>query len=381
MLDALREAGLERALLLLSDLFARSPRTEAAGRADSLGFLLGPYDSYHSVHPPDADPEKTWETAQFDRAAYERGRVLNADGTGHRGFRGVGYHFSPVAAWPYVQKRVGGLLKQAPYSAWFVDCDATAECFDDYTPGREASRVDDIKARRKRLRWLETEHRLVLGSEEGSALFADTVHFGHGVHTPYIGHLDPAFRDRKSPHFLGRHWPPDTPGSFFEPTPVPPSLVRPYFDPRVRIPLYQAALGDELIVSHHWSFDSLKLRDVAAGRELLEILYNVPPLYHLSRESWPGRRERILRHMAFWGPIHRRLAEAPLVRFEWLTGDRLLQRTTFRPAVGDVTITVNFGAETRRIYPGYSATVAGPIPVPRRVYRLQGPGFTVPSPG
>jgi hypothetical protein len=372
ILDALHDAGIDRALLLLCDLYGRSLRPDVVARARELGYLLGPYDSYHSVHPPDADPDQTWETAQFDRAAYERGRVRNADGTGHRGFRGVGYHFSPIAAWPYVQKRVGGILNQARYSAWFIDCDATAECFDDYTPGRDVSRVDDIKARRRRLRWLETERRLVVGSEEGSALLADTVHFGHGVHTPYIGHLDPAFRDRNSPHFLGRHWPPDTPESSFKAVPVPPALVAPYFSPQMRIPLYQAALGDELITTHHWSFDSLKFHDIANTRELMEILYNVPPMYHLNRESWPKRRERIVRHTAFWAPIHRRLAEAPLTRFAWLSEDRLLQRATFRTARGDVTITVNFGKELRRSYPGYSATVAGPIDLGQRVYVLQG---------
>lgn len=369
MLEALREAGIDRALLLLCDLHGRSLRPDVAARAEELGFLLGPYDSYHSVHSPDADPDDTWQTAQFDREAYESGRVLKADGTGHGGFRGKGFHFSPIAAWPHVQKRVTSLMTQVPYSAWFIDCDAAAECFDDYNPLHVASRVDDINSRRDRLRWLESEKGLVAGSEDGSVLFADVVHFGHGVHTPYIGHLDPAFRDRQSPHFLGRHWPPDTPEHAFKPASVPPSLVMPYFDPRMRIPLYQAALGDEVIVSHHWSFDSLKLEDVAASRELLEILYMVPPMYHINRASWPERRERIVRHVAFWGPIHRELATAPLIRFEWLSDDRLLQRTTFRGANGDVQITVNFGGEERANQPPYSAAVSGAMVVRQRTYQ------------
>jgi hypothetical protein len=371
MLGALRDSGVDRALLLLSDLYARSPRPDVAVRATEMGFLFGPYDSYHSVHPPDAVPDKTWETAQFDRAAYEQGRVLNTDGTGHRGFRGSGYHFSPVAAWPYVQKRVQALRSQVPYSAWFVDCDATAECFDDYNPLHVASRVDDLNARRQRLRWLGQEQKVVVGSEEGSVLVADLLHFGHGVHTPYLGHLDPAFRDPASPHFLGRHWPPDTPENMFKPVPVAPSMVVPYFDPRVRIPLYEAALGDELIVTHHWSFDSLKFSDIAVPRELLEILYMVPPMYHLNREAWPKRRERIVRHVAFWGPIHRQLATARLTRFEWLSADRLLQRTTFRSGEGDATITVNFAGSERTGYPAHSATLAGDLHVAQTVYQAQ----------
>ena len=42
---------------------------------------------------------------------------------------------------------------------------------------------------------------------------------------------------------LGRHWPPDTPEQSFKPIPSPPRLITPYFDPHVRLPLYQAAFG------------------------------------------------------------------------------------------------------------------------------------------
>jgi hypothetical protein len=369
MLEALHQAGIERALLLLSDLYARSAQPELAACADRFGYLLGPYDSYHSVHSPTARANDTWETAQFDVAAYEKGRVLNADGSGHGGFRGHGYHLSPQAAWPYVQNRVNAVLGRAPYSAWFIDCDATAECFEDFSPDHPATKVQDTKLRRQRLAWLESQKRLVVGSEGGSALFADVIHFGHGVHTPYIGHLDPALRDPKSPHYLGRHWPSDSPEQSFKPVPLPPSLKTPYFDPTVRIPLYQAALGDELIATHHWSFDSLKFAGLEQTRELMEILYLVPPLYHLNRQTWPLRRERILKHLAFWGPLHRELATAPLTRFAWLTKDRLVQRSTFQTPQGEVSITVNFGDTPQADCPPHSATVTGSTSVPQRNYR------------
>ena len=371
LVNDLHEAGIDRAVLLLSDLYGQAVRPDVAKRANELGYLLGPYDSYHSVHSPTALSGQTWETAQFDEHAYEDGRVVKAEGMRQGGFKGNGFHFAPAAAWPYVQERVASVLANNPYTAWFVDCDATGECFDDYNPLHPATRVDDLKLRRQRLRWLENERQLVVGSEGGSALFADVIHFGHGVHTPYIGHLDPSFREPQSPYYLGRYWPPDSPDSSFKPVPVPPSLKTPYFDPTVRIPLYQAALGDELIGTHHWSFDSLKFDDVEQTRELMEILYMMPPLYHLNREAWPKRRERILQHLAFWGPLHRELATAPLTRFACLSEDRLVQRTTFQPKSGEVTITVNFGAKAQAGFAPYSATVSGSISTPRRVFRAE----------
>lgn len=371
LLDSLHESGIQRALLVLSDLHGRSFRPDVVKKAEELGYLLGPYDSYHSVHSPDADADETWETAQFDRAAYEEGRIIRADGSGDAGFKKRGYHFSPQAAWPYMQARVNRIAREVPYSAWFIDCDATAECFEDYSPTHPATRVEDIAARRRRLAWLESAHGMVVGSEGGSVLFADVIHFGHGVHTPYLGHLDPSFRDPRSPSYLGRHWPPDAPDAFFKPVPVPPALMTPYFDPAVRIPLYRAALGDEVITTHHWSFDSLKFADVKATRELLEILHQVPPLYHLNRESWPKRRAGILRHLAFWGPLHRELATAPLTGHFCLSADRLVQRTTFRTNNSEITITVNFGEKTHESHPPHSATVSGLPTLPASVYRAE----------
>ena len=49
--------------------------------------------------------------------------------------------------------------------------------------------------------------------------------------------------------------------------------------------------------------------------------------------------ERIKVLNAFFSPLHRRIGGEPLVRFEWLTGDRLVQQTQF----GDqVVMTANF---------------------------------------
>jgi len=370
LMESLHKAGIDRAVLLLSDLYGHSPRPDLAAKAAEFGYLTGPYDSYHSVHDPKLTGDGTWETAQFDAAAYLQGRVQNPDGSGHGGFKGRGFHLSPAAAWPYVQRRVQGARQQTPFAAWFIDCDATAECFDDYNPLHPATRVDDNNLRRDRLHWLGADQKLVVGSEGGSVLFADVIAFGHGIQTPYIGHLAPEFKNPNSPSFIGKYWPSDSPASYFNPIPVPPSLLSPYFDPLARIPFYRAALGDEVIATHHWSYDAFKFSDVAVSRELMELLYMVPPMYHLNRETWPQRCDRIVKHFTFWSPIHKQLATAPLTRFEWLTPDHQLQRTTFHLPKGDVTMTVNFGAVVVEGYPPLSATVAGAIEVPQMVYQL-----------
>lgn len=361
MLRAIRDAGVERALVLGADLVPEVPLSRVAALADELGYLFGRYDSYHSVHDPAANPDRTWSTAQFDEAAFRSGRVVRADGSGHPGFLGRGFHFSPIAARPYVEARVGRIMADTPHSAWFVDCDGAYEYFDDYHPDHPATRVDDVRARRDRLAWIEKAHGSVVGSEGGSVLLADIVRFGHGVDTPYVGHLDPAFADRESPHYLGRHWPPEAPDRSFAAIPTPPGAIRPYFEPADRIPLYRAALGDEIVTSHHWSFASLKLADRTVERALMEALHGTAPLFHVNRTTWPGVRDVVARRAAFWLELHRRIAGVPMASFEALTADRRVQRARYTGDGVDVTVTANFTGEPWRGYPPRSATLSDAI--------------------
>lgn len=76
---------------------------------------------------------------------------------------------------------------------------------------------------------------------------------------------------------------------------------------------------------------------------LLELLYNVPPMYHLNRAEFKKHRERITSHYAFFSPLHRELALLPMSDFAWLTADREVQRTVFG---GKVEMIANFGEKS-----------------------------------
>jgi hypothetical protein len=47
--------------------------------------------------------------------------------------------------------------------------------------------------------------------------------------------------------------------------------------------------------------------------------------------------------LPFFDALHRRIGTEPLTGFEWLTADRLVQRTTFG---SEATVTANFGSNT-----------------------------------
>jgi hypothetical protein len=340
MIQALADAGLDRLWLGSGGWKGLQLRPDTVQKAISSGYLIGPYDSFHSIHSPrEAD---TWETAQFDQKLYETGAVVRQDGTRKTGFKKKGYALSPIAARPYVEKRVSGLMRQLRCNSWFIDCDAFGDVFDDYSPLHPATQEEDMRARLSRMAWIRDTFGAVIGSEGGSSYAAGTIHFAHGMMTPGIGWGDRDLTDRSSQYYLGGYYPPDGPAAFLKQVAMKPEHRRVYADPRFRLPLYEIALHDSVVATHQWGFGSLKFVDEGHTRELLELLYNVPPLYHLNLAEWRMRKAEIKTHYDFFSPLHGKTGLLPMTDFAWLRDDRLIQRTIF---ADELELVANFSTD------------------------------------
>ena len=342
LMERFAESGLDRLWLGVDSWQDGFRHPTAVAKARELGYLIGPYDSYHSIHHP--NEKDTWETAQFDLSLYETGAIVNADGTRNRGFKKKGYHLSPLVAKPYVENRVNGIVGQMPtdFNTWFIDCDAYGELFDDYSVSHPATQLDDMNARLDRIAWIRDTHNMVVGSEGGSAYSASTIHFAHGMTVPVIGWGDPDMKSKTSPYYVGGYWPPEGPAIHIKQVPLKPNYLYHYYDPRFRLPLYQIVFHDSVIATHHWGSGSLKFENAIETLALLELLYNVPPLYHLNMAEFSKHEAWIKRHYAFFSPLHRHIGGQTMTDFEWLSDDKQVQRTEF----GDtVELFANFGAE------------------------------------
>ncbi len=342
LLEQFAENGLDRLWLGVDSWQDGFRHPVAIAKAKALGYLVGPYDSYHSIHHP--DEKDTWETAQFDLSLYETGAIVNADGTKNRGFKKKGYHLSPLVAQPYVENRVNGILEQmsSGFNTWFIDCDAYGELFDDYSASHPATQLDDMNARLARISWIRDTHNLVVGSEGGAAYAASTIHFAHGMTLPVIGWGDSDMKSKTSPYYVGGYWPPEGPAIHIKQVPLKTNYLYHYYDPRFRLPLYQIVFHDSVITTHHWGSGSLKFENAIGTLALLELLYNVPPLYHLNIEEFSKHKSWIKKHYAFFSALHRQIGGQAMTDFEWLSEDKLVQRTEFG---GTIEILANFGTD------------------------------------
>ena len=100
-----------------------------------------------------------------------------------------------------------------------------------------------------------------------------------------------------------------------------------------------------MITTHHWGSGSLKFKNVIGTLALLELLYNVPPLYHLNIDEFSKHKAWIKRYYAFFSPLHRQIGGKPMTDFEWLSHDKQIQRTEFGNMVE---MYANFGADPFR---------------------------------
>lgn len=334
MLKKLQRNGFDRLRLCVDGWRGIEKRPTVARVADEMGYLFGTYDSYHSIHNPALrGTDATWDTAQFDQELYEKGPIVGKDGKKLTGFKGRGYKLSPIAAFPYVKKRVSRIMKNVPFNYWFVDCDAYGEVYDDYSPLHPASQEDDVNARLQRLAWIRDTYKLVIGSEGGSSYAAPVIHIAEGVVTPVFGWGDPDMKDKNSKYYLGAYYPPDGPRVFMKQVPLKEKYKYLFYDPRFRLPLYEIVFHDSVVSTHHWSRGSLKFTNVLDTVALTELLYMTPPLYHLNLDEFEKHKETMKSYYEFFSPLHRELGFSQMTEFTWLDKDHLIQRTVFKNRV------------------------------------------------
>ena len=353
----LQAAGLPRLWIGLGEGWEGGlwhPEAIAAGVKD--GYMVAPYDSYETALPRGDNPD--WATAHLGEKAYRDCAIVQKDGTLKSGFNKSGHYTNPLCMRPLLEARVRALQEKSGFNSWFLDAYATGMVFDDYRKAAPMSMAQNAAGNVDSSRWISQERQMPTGSEDGNATTSQGIFFAHGMQTPVIGWGDKDMqKDKTSPYYLGKYYPPEEPEVMFKSVPLKELYRKVHFDPAARLPLYQAVFHDSVITTHHWLFDSMKLNNVRTENELTQLLYNVPPLFHLSSATFKARLPLMQRQDAFFRPLHQRLATQVLTGFRWLSTDKMLQETSFADGT---TLVANFSdserqAEGRRFKP-YSIT-------------------------
>jgi len=327
--EQLKAAGLSRLWIGLGEGWEGGLwHPEAVQLGVAAGYLIAPYDSYETAL---TNTENTdWTTAHLGSRANRLCAIELKTGLLKSGFQQSGHYTDPRCVRSLLEARVKAVQAKAGFNSWFLDAYATGMLFDSYRAGATMTQAQNAEGNIDASRWLNETLKLPTGSEDGNATTAQGVLFAHGMQTPVIGWGDiDMTKTPASPYFLGNWFPNEQPKVFFKTVPLKELFRTIHFAPKTRLPLYQTVFHGSVITTHHWLFDNLKLSNVRAENELTQLLYNVPPLYHLSAATLKQRLPIIARQDAFFRPLHERLGTQAMTDFRWLTEDRLVQQTTF----------------------------------------------------
>ena len=81
-----------------------------------------------------------------------------------------------------------------------------------------------------------------------------------------------------------------------------------FVNPQYDIPLFKLVCNDSVIISTHWNWSTFKIHGKTQDRMILEVLYNVSPLYHLDDEQWNEYKEDITVHNKIWSTFSKQFS-------------------------------------------------------------------------
>ncbi|WP_054026699.1 glycoside hydrolase [Bacillus sp. FJAT-28004] len=356
----MKQSGLEHMWIGLDDWQEGFIKPELVKEAEDLGYLIGTYDSYHSIHEPG---KEKWITAKFkDTSLYEHATVTDKAGNKIEGFQGEGRKLNPTLAMPSVKERVTSIFNSGlAFNSWFLDTDGTGEIYDDYSPEHVTTEEEDIEARIKRMAYLQKEWGMVVGTEGGNDFANQVVAFAHGIETPSFSWMDEDMsKNKDSEYYVGRYYSSNggVPELFSKQIPLKDKYKKLFLDSSYTIPLYKLVYNNAVITTYWWGWGTLKIEDEISNRMLYEILYNVPPLYHLDKHEWKKHKETIVNHSKVWSSFSKKAIKEEMTDYKILSDDRLVQMTEYGEALSVIAnfsdTPFNFQGET---IPGKSVLI------------------------
>ena len=344
LLEDMKASGIDQAWIGLHSWEQAFAKPELTDTAAGLGYLIGPYDSYHSIHEPGAEQ---WVTAAFpDAALYDEATATDKNGEFYAGFQNVGRKLNPVLSLPAVSERVEMILNTpVRFNSWFIDCDATGEIYDDYSPQHRTTQQQDLQARLERMAYIRDSYGMVIGSEGGHDFAAGTIAFAHGIELKSFAWMDEDMKsNQQSEYYLGKYYNPGggVPEYFARRVPVKEHLYKVFAAPEYDLPLFKLVYNDSVITTYHWDWSTFKMIGATKDRMLREVLYNVPPLYHLDSTEWERYKADLMTHTAIWSAFSRQVINLEMTGFEDLGGDGNVQLCRYGE---EITVIANFSDE------------------------------------
>ncbi|MCA9507016.1 MAG: hypothetical protein KC505_01165 [Myxococcales bacterium] len=199
IIQQLEKSGIKRAWLGVNSFEHAKNHIGFITAAVEKNYLVGAYDSYHSMHDPN---NSEWPTANLGSKVFKESRITTSTGIQSKGFLGKGFHVNSKYIRSYFENITGNQISIG-FNSWFIDCDGAGELFSNYGEMYPMTQAEDRQERIDRLQWLERNYKIVVGTEGARSYIVPSVHFAHGTLTPpFTYSFKQIFCERYSMEFL-----------------------------------------------------------------------------------------------------------------------------------------------------------------------------------
>lgn len=315
------------------------------------GYLTGRYDNFCDIFDGETGPRSD----NIQRTAVrQRPGGSPMDGWLHDNGKRMSWRSSShwiEAADAYAVRQ----LQETGHDSRFIDVAAAMDLVEDWNPANAYDRRQDMEQRRALFQFMK-DRGLVVGTEHGNDWAADLVDYHEGsLSGPFwwnaweAGRLVKPTREQLTPDYLKY-------GIGFA----------------HRVPLWQLVYGDCLVSTWYWGDTAGTMQsaapELADRKDLLTLLYGGVPLLWLDETcfGWNSNRERWMRTYHDTCKWHEVVGFSELLKHEFLTDDRAVQRSEF---AGQASVVVNFDERPREV-PGSDGVVLA-----ARGYLATAPGF------
>ncbi len=333
--EELKAGGCRKALM---GIFFAGDRSVAREITERTGFLSAKYDNMEDELPGDVAP--LISPARIRECDYTARRmrywpadtVRCAEGGfalawALRGRDGVMHYQNrtcPYFVEKYTREEVPDAARRYGFSAWFFDvmgC-GSSECA---SPEHPLTRRECVSKRQDALRVL-AESGLISGTEEGAEPYLSSFCYCEGKMSPALYRINYRESGRRKAHLY---------------TPEEHEKVFDAFmlNPRYRIPLWELVYHDCAVSYWYWGDSSNCCPELLPLRDLFNVLYGQPPLYSFHVSDWTEWKDRLLESALRASRTAELTGYERMLSFEYLSKDRLVQRTAF---ANGVSVMVNF---------------------------------------
>ena len=318
----MKSLGMDRVLINVFNGISH----EDAAFLSRQGFLSGTYDCmrdmFHKGLLGVADPSNFVRAARFLPFAADAARI-NRNGT-------------PAAAWS-IPDREGKMhpmqslcdalalemcrrliapeVAAVGYTSRLMDvqaCGGPVACFSKTHP---CTRAEALEAMRAEHRYLADDLDLVIGVEVGRESLLDSYHYAEGL--PSLPHQ---FRKELCWRYKDQTLYGDE---------IPARTRTLMHNPKYRIPLWELVYHDCAVNYYYWADTTFMYPQLAPLKDLFCRLYGIPPIYSMNVSTWNRIKKDVAASYAQASEVARETMFSRMTSFEWLTPDRLVQRTTF----------------------------------------------------